>query len=68
MKIITLFLFVLLQETTRPEMADYLRESGKIYVVISVLVTIFIGIILFLISQEIRLKKLEKKFKEKNSN
>lgn len=66
MKIISLFLFVLLQATARPEMADYLRESGKIYVVISVLTTIFIGIIIFLILQEVRIKKLERKLKNKN--
>jgi len=57
---------ILLQQ--QPEMADYLRESGKIYVVVSVLVTIFFGIVIFLISQEIRIKKLERKLKDKNSN
>lgn len=61
-----IFYLILLQQ--RPEMADYLRESGKIYVVVSVLVTIFFGIVIFLISQEIRIKKLERKLKDKNSN
>lgn len=42
------------------EMADGMRQSGKIYVVVGVIVIIFIGIILFLLSLEKRLKKLEK--------
>jgi hypothetical protein len=46
------------------EMADKMRESGKIYVVVAVLVTVFIGIIIYLISQERRLKKIEKELGE----
>lgn len=43
---------------------NFLRESGKLYVVITVLVTIFAGIIIFLIFQERKISKLEKKFKD----
>jgi CcmD family protein len=38
---------------------DFMRSTGKIYVVVGVLAMTFIGIVLFLISIERRLKKLE---------
>lgn len=43
------------------EMADAMRSNGKIYVVVLVLSTIFIGIIFTLIHLERKIKKLEKK-------
>lgn len=42
------------------EMADIMRAEGKIYVVVGVIALIFIGIVLYLISIERRLKKIEK--------
>ena len=50
------------------EMADVMRSNGKIYVVIAVLLTIFAGLLIFLISQEMKLKKLERKINEHISN
>lgn len=50
-------------DSSRVEMADYLRSSGKIYVVISILVTIFAVIIFFLIFLERKIKHLENKIK-----
>lgn len=49
------------QESGRPavEMAEQLRASGKIYVVVVVLAIIFIGIITFLVLLDRRLRKLE---------
>jgi hypothetical protein len=47
---------------------NFLRESGKLYVVITVLVTIFVGIIIFLILQERKISKLEKKIKDRESS
>ena len=44
---------------TTPDMAEGLRQSGKIYVVVLVLATIFAGIIAFLIYLERRLSRLE---------
>ena len=38
---------------------DFMRSTGKIYVVVGVLVMTFIGIVIFLVSIERRLKKLE---------
>jgi len=46
-----------------PEMASELRQSGKIYVVVLVMSTILIGILLFLIFLERKVKKLEQKQK-----
>ena len=48
------------QQMPKVEMADAMRENGKIYVVVAVLCVIFIGIVLYLISIDRKLKKLEK--------
>ena len=42
------------------EMADLMRSSGKIYVVITTIVIVFIGIAIYLFSIDRRLKKIEK--------
>jgi len=42
---------------------DNMRSNGKIYVVVAVLVTIFIGIILYLIRLDRKISKLEKETK-----
>lgn len=47
------------------EMADGMRASGKIYVVIGGLVTILLGIILFLIMIDRKVNDLEKKINKK---
>jgi len=47
----------------KPDMASELRSSGKIYVVVLVLATIFAGIIAFLIYLERRIAKLEQELK-----
>ncbi|MBB6611488.1 hypothetical protein H7F15_10610 [Pontibacter sp. Tf4] len=46
------------------EMADTLRQDGKIYVVVVVLLTILIGLIIYLIMLDRKVSKLEKQFKE----
>ena len=46
------------------EMADTMRGSGKIYVVVAVLVTILAGLLFYLINTERRLRKLEKELEE----
>lgn len=43
------------------EMADRLRADGKIYVVVAVLVTIFLGIIAYIIRLDRKISRLEKK-------
>ena len=47
------------------EMADGLRADGKIYVVVAVLVTILLGIILFLIMIDRKVSDIEKKLNKK---
>jgi hypothetical protein len=41
-------------------MADTMRSNGKIYVVIAVILTIFAGIIIYLIRLDRKMTKLEK--------
>jgi CcmD family protein len=45
------------------DVAREMRSNGKIYVVVAVLVTIFIGVILYLIRLDRKLTKLEKETK-----
>jgi CcmD family protein len=45
------------------DMATEMRSNGKIYVVVAVLVTIFIGIVLYLIRLDRKLTRLEKESK-----
>lgn len=42
------------------EMADRLRADGKIYVVVAVLLTIFVGIIAYVIRLDRKISRLEK--------
>lgn len=44
--------------------SDFLRSMGKMYVVVAVIVTIFIGIVSFLIFIERRVSGLEKQINE----
>jgi hypothetical protein len=46
-------------ENTRVEMADQLRSSGKIYVVVAVLSTVLIGMLVYAVSLDRRISKLE---------
>lgn len=46
------------------EMADGLRSSGKIYVVVSVLCIIFVGIVIYLMSLDSKLSKLKKEVEQ----
>ena len=51
---------VFAEQSPTVEMADALRSSGKIYVVISTIVIIFIGLAIYLFSIDRRLKKIER--------
>jgi preprotein translocase subunit YajC len=57
--VLLLRLFAAAQDN-KVEMADSLRSNGKIYVVVAVIITIFAGIILYLIRLDRKLTKLEK--------
>ena len=54
------FVSAFAQQSQTVEMADTLRSSGKIYVVIVTISVIFIGLAIFLFSIDSRLKKIEK--------
>ena len=67
MKKILSFLFTLLlampliAQTTEPvEMADVMRSNGKIYVVLAVVLVIFAGIIMYLVSLDRKITRMEK--------
>jgi CcmD family protein len=44
--------------------ADFMRSTGKIYVVVAVILAIFAGIVLFLIYLDRKLTKLENQIKD----
>ena len=47
-----------------PEMADGLRASGKIYVVVAVVVIIITGLLVYLISLDRKVGRLEQEIKK----
>jgi CcmD family protein len=64
-KIIVLFILQLVAVLTfaqdkKTEMADTMRSNGRIYVVVAVVVTILVGLILYVIRIDRKLSKLEK--------
>lgn len=56
----------LLAQNNDIEMADKLREDGKIYIVVICIVIILFGLLIYLFSLDKRLKLLEKKSSAKN--
>jgi CcmD family protein len=54
------FVTAIAQPAQSVDMADALRSSGKIYVVIAIIVIIFTGLAIYLFSIDRRLKKIEK--------
>ena len=52
------------QEKTEVDMADTMRSNGKIYVVVAVCLIILIGLFLYVLSVDRKLKKLEKESSE----
>lgn len=61
-KLSSLFIFLMLLSVNLfgQDSADFVRSIGKMNVVIAVIITIFIGLIVFLIYMERRLSKIEK--------
>ncbi|MBC8052708.1 MAG: CcmD family protein [Sphingobacteriaceae bacterium] len=63
-KLLSFFVLILITlrvSSQEIEMATGLRSSGKIYVVISVIAVIFIGLVFYLFTIDRRVKKLENK-------
>lgn len=48
------------QEKPKGEMADLMRSNGRIYVVVAVVLTILVGLILYVVRLEKKINKLEK--------
>ena len=55
------FFSALAQPSNQVEMADVLRSNGKIYTVVAVILTILIGLFIYLISIDRKISKLEQK-------
>lgn len=47
-----------------PEMADALRQDGKIYVVVAVIVVILVGVLAYLVSIDRKVSRLEKELRD----
>ena len=58
--LLLLMLPSLLCAQEKVEMADWMRSSGRIYVVIAVILTILAGLILYIIRIDRKVSKLEK--------
>jgi uncharacterized membrane protein len=58
--------FLMAQATAEgaPEMATLMRSNGKIYTVVLVCVTILLGLILYVITIDRKISKLEKQNKQ----
>ncbi|WP_462265793.1 CcmD family protein [Mucilaginibacter sp.] len=54
------FVSAFAQQTSSVEMADALRSSGRIYVVIATIVIVFAGLAIYLFALDRRLKRMEK--------
>ena len=54
----------LAQEAEKPEMATGLKSNGMIYIVVIVLLVVFAGIVLYLISIDRKLNRIEKELKK----
>lgn len=54
------FMFLATHAQTAPEMADTMRQSGKIYVVVFVIVVLFVGLLVYLFNTDKKISRLEK--------
>ncbi|MBD3750664.1 MAG: CcmD family protein [Sphingobacteriales bacterium] len=63
-KLVSLFCLFIISVTAfaqdKVEMADELRSSGKIYVVVAVMLLLFTAFIVYLFTIDKRIKKIEK--------
>jgi len=67
--LLLLLLFSAIDLSAQPgnvEMADTMRSNGKIFVVVGVIAIVFTGIIIYLVSIDRKVSKLEKKIAGKN--
>ena len=66
-KLVAVLLLVLLQfvvhaqTVVNPDSADLMRSNGKIYVVVAIVITILLGLFLYLVNLDRKISKMEKK-------
>ncbi len=48
----------------QPESTDFMRSTGKIWVVVAVIAAVFLGIVLFLVYLDRKLTRIENQIKE----
>jgi len=58
-----LFASLLFAQQKQTEMADLMRSNGRIYVVVAVMLTILIGLVLYVVRLDRKIGKLEKENK-----
>jgi CcmD family protein len=63
-------LMIMAQQAAESEvdMADTMRSNGKIYVVVAVVTIIMTGLIVYLVSLDRKITKLEKRISSKNQS
>ena len=54
---------VLAQTGSEVEMADLMRSSGKIYVVVAVALIVMVGLIIYMISIDRKISRMERRIK-----
>lgn len=59
--IMQVFVFAQNTNTKTEDPTDFMRSEGKLYVVMAVVVTILLGLFIYLINLDRKIKKLEKK-------
>lgn len=68
MKVFRLFLLIFILPFTLSaqgvDMADTLRQSGKIYVVVAVIAVIFAGLAIYLVSMDTKISTIQKQLKK----
>ena len=58
--VIMMISMVIFGQDKKVEMADKMRDDGRIYVVVAVVLTILIGLILYVVRLDKKMTKLEK--------
>ena len=48
-------------QTANPDPADFMQSNGKIYVVVAVVLTILLGLFLYVFNLDRKISKMEKK-------
>lgn len=63
---VLLFVTMIANAQEEVEMADGMRSEGKIYVVVGIILIVLIGLVLYLVSIDRKVKKLENLLGERN--